>query len=358
MEINRRDFFSFIAGSALFASHALFGKTKIVNETLNDFNYQTKDDAQEKVILPKALKKGSLVAITAPASYTNIIECREAINYFKNMGCKVEIGNTLNWNHIKYKYFSAPDEERASEFMKFVTRDDVDCILCARGGYGVMRILPMIDFSEIRKHPKIIIGFSDITALINSVYCLSNVVSFHGSVASTSFNIFSKTHLTDVIFEKKNFTTQKIKYPTIQTINKGVAEGILVGGNLSMITSTLGTPYEISTKGNILLIEEVSEEPYKIDRMLTQLWLAGKLQDCAGIAFGYFKNLETKRDFYPGHSFTIREIISNRVKQLGIPAILGMPFGHTSDNITLPLGVPAQIDATNKTFTILSKAVS
>jgi muramoyltetrapeptide carboxypeptidase len=357
MKISRRGFvisgFSFLA-----SANILLKGAEVKQDTLKTVNVNPpKSVVPPERLIPKALRKGSVIAITAPASYTNTSECIAGINFFKSMGCKIVVGKTLDWNHIKYKFLSAPDKERAKEFMEFVSRKDIDCILCARGGYGIMRLLPMLDFDLIRENPKVIIGFSDITGLINSIYQQSGLVTFHGSVASSTFNNFSKINLQNTIFQKKEFKPVKITYPSIQTITTGIAQGRLVGGNLSILSSLMGTPYEIDTKDKILLIEEVSEEPYKVDRMLTQLWLGGKLQQASGIIFGYFKNLDTKRDFYPGHSYTIREIIENRIKPLKIPAIIGLPFGHSLDNLTLPLGIHAELDSKKKTFALLESPV-
>jgi muramoyltetrapeptide carboxypeptidase len=312
---------------------------------------------EESLLLPPALSKGSRVAITAPASPASMGELRYALKVFKDLGCEVIIGDTLTKNKNKFNYFSAPDEDRATEFMNFIEDDKIDAILCARGGYGVMHILPLLDFSVIRNNPKIVIGFSDITGLINSIYSISRLVSFHGPVAVSSFDSFTVANLTRIVFENKKFEPLKGKYPDIQVLIPGQAEGRLVGGNLSLVASTLGTPFEIDTRDSILFLEEVSEEPYKIDRMLTQLWLAGKLQACKGIIFGNFDHLDTKRHFFPNMSFTVRQIIEARIKPLGIPSYLGLPVGHVKNNLTLPIGINVEMDTKDKSFVILESPV-
>jgi len=356
--MKRRNFIGIAAASAVLAPLLSKGNgTSFINDSLfkedtSDINYvQIPQDLE--LICPAPMKKGSVVAVTAPASPTNLWEIHNGINFFKKMGCKIISGKSVNERQYKYKYFSASDEERAKEFMGFIQDKSVDCILCARGGYGSMRILPLLDYEVIRQNPKIIIGFSDITILINSILKKSGVVTFHGAVASTYFQQQSVEIIKKLIFNNQKFTPVKITFPTVQTLASGVAEGQLVGGNLTMLISSLGTPYEIDTQGKILLIEEVQEEPYKIDKMLSHLWLAGKLQEAAGIVVGYIKNIDSKRNFFPDYSFTIREVFESRIKPLQIPAIIGLPFGHFDNKLLLPLGVKAELNASLKTLTLL-----
>ena len=153
----------------------------------NEFDFEI-PPLQSTVMLPPALKKGSVVAITAPASGINPGEIQDGIDALRANGCEVVIGKAIN---KKYGYLSAPDQERAAEFMEFIERPDINCILCARGGYGVMRILPMLDFGAIKKNPKIIIGYSDITALLIAIYNHTKLVTFHGPVASSTFDSFT-----------------------------------------------------------------------------------------------------------------------------------------------------------------------
>lgn len=362
MKHNRRKFLSILAASA-FAGSAFAGKFSANSHDIDAHAIITGLDELNKLalsnkpILPPALKSGDTIAITAPASPTSYWEMRKSIKALKKLGYKIEVGDTITKRKSKYRYLSAPDEVRATEFMEYVERPDVKCILCGRGGYGVSRILPLLDFNAIRNNPKIIIGFSDITALLNAVYFISGVVSFHGPVAASTFNQFTINYFQKILAPNPEFLPIVIKYSTIKTINPGTACGKLIGGNLSMLAGTLGTPYEIDTRDSILFIEEVSEHPYKIDRMLTQLWLAGKLQACKGIIFGYFKGLNSRRSFYPGGSFTIKQVIDNRIKPLGIPAVLGMPIGHVKSKLTLPIGINAELNSSDKTLTILETSV-
>ncbi len=313
--------------------------------------------SDNKLIIPPALTEKDIVAITAPASPTSYYEMRHALRMLKKSGFKIEVGKTIKDRKARSRYLSAPDDMRANEFMDYVQRDDVKCILCGRGGYGVMRILDKLDFNIIRDNPKIIVGFSDITALINAIHVKTNMVTYHGPVAACDFDSFTTNYFRKVLYSKEQFEPIKASSNSAFTLVKGKGEGKLVGGNLSMLSATLGTPYEINTDNAILFIEEVSEHPYKIDKMLTQLKLAGKFDSVQGIIFGYFKRLNTKRSFYPGGSFTIKQVLNQLIKPLGIPTVIGMPIGHGTKKITLPIGITAQMDAEKCNLVIKEQSV-
>lgn len=323
-------------------------------------NHESNDNLKKKLkeqgkILPPVLNANSKIAITAPASPTSMYEVRHSLRFFKSLGMDVEIGNTIKEQRNRYRYLSAPDEIRAEEFMEFVKRDDIDAISFARGGYGVMRILHLLDFDKIRSNPKIYVGYSDMTALLYAIYKITGIVTFHGPVASSKYDYFTKQHF------KKILTNYEVKlsnnHSGMIVVNKGEAKGELAGGNLTMISSTLGTDYEIDTEGKILFIEDVSEDAYKIDRMLTQLRLSGKLHQAAAIVFGDFKNLNVRRPFFPNRGYTIREVVDQIVKPVGVPTVIGLPFGHTKSKMTLPLGITGSLDTNSNKFEIIEKAV-
>ncbi|MCX7737184.1 MAG: LD-carboxypeptidase [Candidatus Kapabacteria bacterium] len=350
MGLIRREFlkFSILAG-ALAKSYGSKGSDETNEKGNEDLNFVT---------VPQGLKKGSKVAITAPASSTSMGEITRGMKIFKNLGCDVVVGDTIKKYNSSTRYLSAPDEVRAKELMEFYEDEQINCIIAARGGYGSLRLLPLLDFEIIRKNPKILIGFSDISALINAVFRKTRTISFHGPVASSNFDSFTYENLKNAIMFNKDFKKLVNKFPSMSVINEGTAQGRLVGGNLTVITSTLGTEYEIETEGTILFLEEISEHPYKIDRMLTQLWLAEKLQKASAIIFGYFHSIDSRRNFYPGYSFTIRQVIESRIKPLGIPSVLGLPIGHNSKMLlTLPIGTLAEINTKNKTLTLLEPSV-
>lgn len=315
------------------------------------------------LVIPNALKPGMTIGITAPASGTSKADLESGKAYLEGKGYNVQFGKCL----LKRSgYLSAPDDERAREFMDFVESDSVDAIMCARGGYGVMRILPKLDFNSIRANAKPVIGYSDITALHLALYNKSGLVSYHGPVCASEFDSLTIRSFEQVLSENtKNIegeTSPPVMYSNsdVDVVTKGVAEGHLTGGNLTMVCATMGTPYEIDTKGAVLFLEDIAEDPYKIDRMLTQLWLAGKLEECAGFVFGIFKDCEP----YKRNSQTIEtvpialwDVIQNRIEPLGKPCVVGMPFGHIKTKLTFPLGVKVKFDATNGSITLLEPSV-
>jgi muramoyltetrapeptide carboxypeptidase len=254
-------------------------------------------------------------------------------------------------------YLAAPDEVRAQEFMDFVKNPEIGGIICIRGGYGVMRILPMLDFAAIQQNPKLISGFSDHTALVNTIYDRCNLVAFHGPMAAAEFDDFTRQWFLPMVYpenqKQQRFEALTYTNPTtLTTIAAGKARGRILGGNLTMITALMGTPFDINVSGAILFLEDVGEQAYKIDRMLTQMWLAGKLQSCAGIVLGQFT--EAKDTTY---AVTVEETLRSRLAPLKIPVIGNFPLGHVKEKFTMPIGVMAEVDADNKKFTILEPSV-
>jgi len=312
------------------------------------------DKASSKFVLPKGLQAGARIGVACPASGVSVNELRVFEKLCLSEGYTPVMGRNIQKS---IGYLSAPDQDRADEFMEFIENPEIDAIICARGGYGVMRILPMLDYKSIGQARKPIVGFSDITALLISANQLGHVVTFHGPVATSTFDSFTINSFKEVLQASSDDTTPEFSSPKITTITPGVASGRLTGGNLAVVAATLGTNYEINTRGAILFLEEINEEPYQIDRMLTHLWLAGKLQVCAGIAFGNFRNCEAKEKSisYPPHS--LMRVLQDRTADLGIPVVYGLPFGHVKSKLTLPLGVRAELDATNKSLRILDHAV-
>ena len=308
--------------------------------------------------------RGSRVGIASPASGATNRDIKSFIELCNVRGYKPVKGELIAHRD---GYLSAPDQQRADEFMRMIDDPSIDAIVCARGGYGVMRILPMLDYGAIRDANKIIMGYSDITSLLIAANQLSGIVTYHGPVASSTFNEFTIESF-DAVMSPPPATmgkdsTSEYDLPSFQdsrvtTVVPGVGRGRLTGGNLAMVEATLGTKYEIDTTDAILFLEEINEEPYRIDRMLTHLWLAGKLQTCKGIAIGNFKNCEAKGISISGPSFTLKEVIQERTKDLGIPVVYGLPFGHVKSKLTLPLGVEAELNANTKTIRLLQPAVS
>ncbi|MCS6807492.1 MAG: LD-carboxypeptidase [Bacteroidota bacterium] len=313
-----------------------------------------------KLLKPKALQRGMTIGLVFPAGWTAMSAVEVGKAYLEQLGFRVVLGSNAG---KQYGYFSATDKERAAEFMAAVENPAIDGIICARGGYGTMRMLELLDYSVIRKHPKVICGYSDITALINTIYQRSGLVTFHGPGALGAFSALTERSFLEVLTTdsdsaKKPFSP--IVMPPAEgwkTLSRGAtgrARGRLVGGNLTLLSMTTGTSLDINTKGALLFLEDVTEEPYRIDRMITQLLLAGKLQVCAGIVIGQWTDCEPKD---AAHSFTVEEVLEDRLQGLGIPIVTGLQFGHVDDKYTYPIGVQAELDAEQGTLTLLEPAV-
>lgn len=306
----------------------------------------------------KKLQFGDTIGLIAPSGAVRTEGAIErAVQETERMGFRVKLGESAGQ---RYGYLSGTDEIRANDINSMFADDEVDAIICLRGGYGAMRILDQLDYDLISKHPKIFMGFSDITALHIAFLEKCGLATFHGPMAAANWSAkplddFSLASMyralmnTDAVGELANPPEYAMKI-----VNPGSAEGLLVGGNLMLITSSLGTPWEINTKDRILFIEEVGERTYCVDRMLTQLRLSGKLEDCAGVVFGNFADCPVE---YPEFGLTLDEIIHDVVAPCGKPIITGLRCGHCSPNLTLPFGVNCRVDADNCTLTVLEGAV-
>ena len=309
------------------------------------------------MIKPKGLKLGATLGIIAPSSPTTRENVEKAYYRLTKLGFNIKIGESC---YEKYGYLAGSDDLRANDINQMFKNPEIHGIICLRGGYGSPRILDLLDYDLIKKNPKVFIGYSDITALHIAINQISNLTTFHGPMATSkvmeNLDDFTKDSLYNFIFEN-GFTTDTIKNPIYQqigSINGGVVEAPLIGGNLSLITSTLGTPYEIQTKGKILFIEEIGEEPYRIDRMLTQLKLSNKLKEAEGIILGDFNNCVSKNG-EPEDSLSLDEVIEDIIEPLKKPTLYNLKSGHCSPMITLPLGIPIRLDGNKKGLRVLDK---
>ncbi|MDE3057408.1 MAG: LD-carboxypeptidase [Bacteroidota bacterium] len=356
--VSRRKFIAGMSASALAAVYP--------PSFLSRFEEHVSSDTELSLIKPKALKPGDTVGIIAPAS--NVYEHEEIVmgrEIIESLGFKTVLGkNTAR----QYGYLAGSDEQRADDMNEMFHRDDIDGIICLRGGWGSMRILPMLDYEMMRKNPKVLMGYSDITSLLLAVYKHAGIVTFHGPVVLSTYNDYTMEYLTKAVFTPQ--PVGLIKNPPLPSgekveqenriirLGKGKGSGALVGGNLSLLVSTLGTPFEVDLKGKVLFIEEVGEEPYRVDRMLTHLWLTGKLQELAGLVIGKLTDC-TPNDYKPAfpQTLSVEEILRTRIEPLGIPAVYGLMIGHIKDKITVPLGIQATLDGDAGTLTIDESAV-
>ncbi|ROL57102.1 LD-carboxypeptidase [Bacteroidetes/Chlorobi group bacterium MS-B_bin-24] len=342
MDLGRRNFFTTM-GLAMFA---LSMPTKFVRagESSVECDY----------IVPASLSEGATVAFTASASPSNAWEIHNFVNYLARHRCKVILGETITLRDKKFRYLSKDDKFRANEINKFFADPSIKAIVSARGGYGSIRILDLIDYEIIKQNPKIFIGFSDITVLLNAITEKTRLITFHGPTGNFSLDGFTRKILDYMLFGNKLQSNLPFvyKFSKENVLNEGKVSGRLVGGNLSNLVSLLGTPFDFDARGKILFFEEVSEHPYKIDRMLKQLELSGKFEQCAGVVLGYFGKLDARRNFFPDYSFTLREIFDQTFKKYDFPVLINFPFGHTNKFFTFPIGGLAKVDTKNLEFSV------
>jgi muramoyltetrapeptide carboxypeptidase len=308
-----------------------------------------------KPLLPKALKAGDTVGLITPSSYvSDPDELAFAKQFCEFFGLKWKMGKNVGQ---RYGYLAGTAQQRVEDLNAMFADPGISGIFCIRGGYGSAQMLEGLDYDLIRRNPKVFLGYSDITALHTAIGRRTGLVTFHGPVSLSHLTEWSQNHLRSAIFEAKPIGV--VKNPpesnplrpghTMRTVRGGKALGALTGGNLTLLTTTMGTPYEVDTAGKILLMEDIGEDIYRIDRMFTQMRLAGKLKAAAGIVVGECKDCPP-----PGHdsAYSLGEVIDYLLGDLGIPVLYGLSFGHTIDQVTLPLGVPAMLDADKQTLTV------
>ncbi|MED4812614.1 LD-carboxypeptidase [Bacillus atrophaeus] len=298
---------------------------------------------------PPALKKGDTVGVIAPASPPDPEKLKTALLFLEELGLQVKIGEALKNQH---GYLAGRDEERLSDLHEMFKDQNVKAVLCACGGFGTGRIAQDIDYDIIRSNPKIFWGYSDITYLHTAINQNTGLITFHGPMLSSDIGHEDVDPLTKAsyhqLFEETECTYTEDISP-LRVLTPGKAEGRLAGGNLSLLTATLGTPFEIDTKGKLLFIEDVDEEPYQIDRMLNHLKMAGKFEDAAGILVCDFHNcVPVKRE----KSLTLEQVIEDYITKAGKPALMGFKIGHCSPSIAVPVGAHAVMDTAAKTLTI------
>jgi len=306
-----------------------------------------------------ALKIGSTIALVNVAGAIYEPEkYNTAHRYLQKLGLKVKESPTLR---TVYGYLAGTDEMRAEALNWAFDDTEVDAILCMRGGVGCTRILDKIDYDIIRNNPKIFCGFSDVTALHSAIFSETGLITFHGAVATKLHDEYTLNFLRRAWFDTELLLLKnplqpidlQEKYP-IKTIYSGKATGKLVGGNLALLTSLLGTKYSYDYQGKILFIEEVNEATYRIDRMFSQLRLAGVFERVSGVIVGQFTNCRSKSD---RPSQTLEEVLNDYLKPIKKPVFMGAMFGHISQSFPLPVGAMAEMDADSGTIQLLENTI-
>ena len=300
---------------------------------------------RKEMVFPPKLKKGDTIGLVAPASpipKENITKCKEAI---ESLGYKVVMGDSVDMSYMGY--LSGDDDVRAADINEMFARADIQGIVCVRGGYGSCRIADRLDLEVIKKNPKVFVGYSDITILHLIFNQICNMVTFHAPMASSNmisqFDSYTEKSFMETIFMDNELEFLNPEGTKIETLSGGYTEGTLVGGNLCLMATSIGTPYEIDTKDKILFIEELNEYTYKVDRLLQQFKHSGKLSAAKGIILGNFKKCGPEHE----GDADLAEVFNDIIKPLNKPTVYNVEVGHCFPTGSLPLGATCKLDADN-----------
>jgi muramoyltetrapeptide carboxypeptidase len=323
---------------------------------------------------PARLREGDTIGLITPSRYLTEEKLRESVENLAKQGFRVKYTENML---VKKGYLAGTDQQRADDVNRMFADEQVAGIMCASGGYGTTRLLPLLDYDLIRNNPKVLLGFSDITGLLYGLHGQTGLVCFHGPMGTSDYNEYTTRYFREILMEPQNkmvYQNPKVVSPEdliplylqdeedttvstaeLITLVPGAAEGTLIGGNLTLMTALCGTPYDIDMRDKIVFLEDVGEAPYRIDRMLTQLLLdPNKLPAAKGVVLGLFTDCEAEDE---ETSFSLAHVLYDRLTSLGIPVLYGLMFGHIKRNATIPFGIRARLDATAKTLTLLEKAV-
>ena len=312
-------------------------------------------------LYPKALQPGDTIGLLCPSSAISRTVWERTLKNMTDMGFKPVYSDNVR---VKKGFLAGTDQQRLDDLHTWFADDTVDGIFCVRGGYGSQRLLDQLDMDVIRKNPKVFVGFSDITALHLAIYQQTGLICFHGPNAGANHSPYSLQMFLQLLMGEAGTYSLDNKVPTLDEKNRtasyvvqhGKAKGVLVGGNLTLISTLMGTPFEPDFRDKIVMLEDVGEAPYRIDRMLTQLKLSGKLAAARALVLGIFADCEEKPDHpdFPD-TLSLKEVLTERLYDLGIPVIVGLPFGHIADNAIWPVGGEAELDTTTGQLRLISK---
>ncbi len=291
----------------------------------------------DNVLLPPPVRPGDTIGVAAPASPFDREAFDRGVAAIAARGFRVRVPESV---FAARGFLAGPDRQRADAFNALTADPDVRAILCARGGYGSMRILPLVDFGPLRRHPKYVVGFSDITFLLNAIYERCGLAALHGPLVTTLEDSDNGAALFSAL---TGGPPPVIESGAEAPIRGGVGRGPVVGGNLTCFCHLLGTPWQVRLAGRILLLEDRGEEPYRVDRMLTHLKLAGGFERLAGVAIGGF-------DDRGELDAAMREVFEDAFRGLGFPVVAGFPVGHGPCNRTVPIGRQAVLDGHEMTL--------
>lgn len=352
-KISRRAFATLVAAAAMLPAspRAATAKTR------------TQHHMKRALIKPPRLRQGDLVGLIAPGGRTSDPSIEKAVANIEALGFRVKQGANLREVHGNY---AGSVQQRVDDLHAMFADKEVKAIWCIRGGSGCISLLTSINYALIRANPKILLGYSDITALHLALHRHAGLVSFHGPVASSGISDYASTHLMAVLTEPQAGYTipmalensrRALEEPhfAMRTVHAGMASGPLMGGNLSLVSALAGTPYAADFRHSILFLEEVNEAPYRLDRWMTQLDLSVGFANAAAVMVGICENCGPEDEDI---SLTLDETLDIHLQPLAIPAVTGYSFGHIRNQFTLPVGVMATLDTERQTLTLLEAAVS
>ena len=301
------------------------------------------------LLKPPPLRPGDTIGVIAPAGAVYEDLLARGVRALEASGFRVVLAEGIL---ARKGYLAGTEQQRAETLAHFFERDDIAAIFCARGGFGSIQLLPALDPGLIRAHPKIFVGFSDVTALLNWMSQCCGVVVFHGPMVAVEFAGELEGGVSsgfwDALTGKRRLW--QIKGSGVLRAGSGPVRGALAGGCLSVLVTTLGTPYEIDTAGKIVFLEDVGERPYRIERMLTHLRMAGKLDHVAGIVTGAFNDCES------GAERDVTEVLADVFADASYPVVTGLPCGHATPNTLLPIGLTAELDGRNGVLMLVEPA--
>jgi muramoyltetrapeptide carboxypeptidase len=289
------------------------------------------------LLKPPPLRPGDAVGIVAPAGAVDRASFELGCEGLRRLGYRPVFEPSIFEQDL---YFAGAAGRRARELQQMFARPDARAILCARGGYGCNYLLPLLDVDAVRRHPKLLIGYSDVTCLLTYLHDAAGLVTLHGPMLQQDFSRAGGVHLSSwqAATEGRAFKMHFTSAEGVAVLREGSAEGVLYGGCLSLMAASLGTPYAARTEGKLLFLEDVNLKPYQLDRLLMQCKLAGKLEGAQGIVFGEMRDC--------GEAAALQEVARRVLGDLGVPVVFGVPSGHVSrSNLTLPIGVRARLEA-------------
>ena len=302
-----------------------------------------------ELVKPPPLKKGERIGVIAPAGSVNDEQLGAGVETLRGAGFGVELAQGIL---DRKGYLAGEPENRAGALLDFFKRPDIAAIFCARGGFGSIQLISLLDAEEIRRHPKIFVGYSDVTILLNWLVQRCGLVAFHGPMVAMEIAQGWSRRSEEFFWGTLLGNKRKWQLQAAGKIRPGYAEAELAGGCLSIVVTTLGTPYEINTAGKILFLEDIGERPYRLERMLTHLKMAGKFEQIAGLVFGSFSDCEGEGDR------DLEKIIQELFHDAPYPVVAGLEAGHGKENLLLPFGVKMALDGKAGSLSLLESPLA